>query len=387
MAACLTFRPIRGLRQTASVSDIPVVRIWATLVWLCGLVLVLAPPISAKEEAKVRMHTVYRGQRLASIAKRYRVTVDAIRHANDLSGSLIHPGQRLIIPAPDDPKGTKARELHDAGYLEQKGSKPQRSEARERKRESPASRSTPRVHTVGRGQRLGSIAKRYHVTIAAICAANGIKRQDPIHPGQELLIPAPDDKDGSRARAVRNRYLDRASDRNADKAPQRSRSRSWGPYSQAPSKRGYVTLQGYEEAWKGYVIGPGNRVLGGARRAITRVFRAQRVPGGVHPRLVRLLAQVSDQFGGRPIRIVSGYRESSYASESRHKTGRAVDFSIPGVPNSVLCDYLLTLSKVGVGYYPNSSFVHLDVREHKTYWIDYSGPGEPPRYGRIQRLD
>jgi hypothetical protein len=34
---------------------------------------------------------------------------------------------------------------------------------------------------------------------------------------------------------------------------------------------------------------------------------------------------------------------------------------------------------VGVGYYPNSSFVHLDVRETNTYWVDYAGPGEAPR--------
>jgi len=41
---------------------------------------------------------------------------------------------------------------------------------------------------------------------------------------------------------------------------------------------------------------------------------------------------------------------------------------------------LLTLEQVGVGYYPNSSFVHLDVRTEKTFWIDYAGSGQPPRY-------
>ena len=32
------------------------------------------------------------------------------------------------------------------------------------------------------------------------------------------------------------------------------------------------------------------------------------------------------------------------------------------------------------GYYPNSTFVHLDVRDTPGFWIDYSRPGEPPRY-------
>src|SRR5690606_20370892 len=46
------------------------------------------------------------------------------------------------------------------------------------------------VHVVYAGQRLGSIAKRYNVSIEAICQANGIRRRDPIHPGQRLEIPS-----------------------------------------------------------------------------------------------------------------------------------------------------------------------------------------------------
>jgi hypothetical protein len=38
---------------------------------------------------------------------------------------------------------------------------------------------------------------------------------------------------------------------------------------------------------------------------------------------------------------------------------------------------------LGVGYYPNSSFVHLDIRKGaKAFWIDYSGPGEAPLYSQ-----
>jgi len=52
------------------------------------------------------------------------------------------------------------------------------------------------------------------------------------------------------------------------------------------------------------------------------------------------------------------------------------------VPNTELRDYLRgNLKKVGVGYYPNSSFVHLDVRKDRSaFWIDYSGPGERSVY-------
>jgi hypothetical protein len=54
------------------------------------------------------------------------------------------------------------------------------------------------------------------------------------------------------------------------------------------------------------------------------------------------------------------------------------------VPNEALRDFMRGFDDVGVGYYPNSSFVHLDVREVNTYWIDYSGPGEAPQYRHLE---
>ncbi|MGC4088448.1 MAG: LysM domain-containing protein [Polyangiaceae bacterium] len=62
----------------------------------------------------------------------------------------------------------------------------------------------PQVHTVADGQVLGKIAKRYHVSIEALCNANGISRREKLHLGQRLLIPDPDDKDGSRAAEEQN---------------------------------------------------------------------------------------------------------------------------------------------------------------------------------------
>ena len=101
----------------------------------------------------------------------------------------------------------------------------------------------------------------------------------------------------------------------------------------------------------------------------------------IHPRLLTLLARVSDTFGGRPIQLVSGYRLGNTSKRSRHRKGRAIDFRIAGVPVTVVRDYLKTFDKVGIGYYPKSQFVHFDVRHQWTYWIDYSGPGQAPQYG------
>jgi hypothetical protein len=63
--------------------------------------------------------------------------------------------------------------------------------------------------------------------------------------------------------------------------------------------------------------------------------------------------------------------------------GRALDFRIRGVRNEELWAFCRTLRNAGCGYYPNSTFVHLDVRESKAFWIDRSRPGEPPQYDRF----
>jgi LysM repeat protein len=50
-------------------------------------------------QAQTRTHTVAAGETLFGIARRYGVTVDAIRTANDLETDQVRTGQRLVIPA------------------------------------------------------------------------------------------------------------------------------------------------------------------------------------------------------------------------------------------------------------------------------------------------
>ena len=53
-------------------------------------------------------------------------------------------------------------------------------------------------HVVTDGQTLGKIAKRYQISIASLCKANGMTRRDKIKAGQRLTIPAPtDDEDNA----------------------------------------------------------------------------------------------------------------------------------------------------------------------------------------------
>jgi uncharacterized protein YcbK (DUF882 family) len=128
------------------------------------------------------------------------------------------------------------------------------------------------------------------------------------------------------------------------------------------------------------------RPLKGVQKRFDHFLRCHHtnIQHAMSPRLVRVLYQVGRHFPGRRVEVVSGYRHPSVAKNphSPHMQGLACDFRVPGVKNADLRDYLRhDFQKVGVGYYPNSSFVHLDVRKDRSaFWIDYSGPGDRASY-------
>lgn len=243
----------------------------------------------------------------------------------------------------------------------------------------------PAEHVVQSGQTLAKIAKRYNLTIEELCEANDLKRSTTLKLGQKLTLPS-EDGDDEPVNHSRGRMSDDRSPATVGRGSGTTqklgqlRNASYSRYLGRPVKRGYIHMMGFHGEYKGQLVGKSGRVQEKSVAALSKVMAWPRTDFIMDKRLLALLAKVSDAFGGRTIRLVSGYRTTSYSSESKHPLGRACDFSILGVPNSALRDYIRTFSDVGVGYYPNSSFVHLDVREYDAYWVDYAGPGEPPRY-------
>jgi LysM repeat protein len=236
----------------------------------------------------------------------------------------------------------------------------------------------PRVHVVRSGETLSKLAGRYGVSVEALQRVNRLDERSTIHPQQRLLIPSsPVRRRRAPAPAARGRPRERAS----HTAPAATRDVPWRAYMAAPPTPAEVVLEGQGRAWRGRVD-TGEALSERVRNGFSYVLFSRRSgsEADISSRLIRLLVQVSDTFGGRALHVVSGYRETSSAHESRHKTGRACDFFVEGVPNDALAAYLKTFPNVGVGYYPNSTFVHLDVRARKTEWTDLSGPGEAPRY-------
>ena len=338
------------------------------LLALFGSLLTL--PASARESGEPqRFHVIYAGQRLGTIARRYKVTVEAIRNANGLAkNARLKPGEKLTIPGTDDPDGSRARTLYPPAHPNDEETIT--ASTRKDDDNDSVANDAPRTHKVYPGQRLESIAKRYKLTVEALCAANGITRKVKLHAGQQLTIPHPGDPI----------TLD-AKDDDVGGKPGHRKGLHLG------LRKGYLDLFTYSTHFHGYVVDKKGKVTSVAQTEVSKIFGATGSHPATDPRLIRLLAKVSDKFGSRPIRIVSGYRTRSFFEDSRHKLSRAVDFSIPGVDNVTVRDYLRTLPSVGVGYYPNSSFVHLDVRDNAAYWVDFAGPGEAPRSHRTPDHD
>jgi uncharacterized protein YcbK (DUF882 family) len=104
---------------------------------------------------------------------------------------------------------------------------------------------------------------------------------------------------------------------------------------------------------------------------------------------------------GRPngvVDIVCGYRtpetnallrhgtaESGVAEHSQHTESKAIDIRVPGVSTVRLRDAALALDAGGVGYYPVSQFVHVDVGPVRTWSFGGARTARLHRGGRRHR--
>lgn len=123
---------------------------------------------------------------------------------------------------------------------------------------------------------------------------------------------------------------------------------------------------------------------GGFRTAdLERAAHVLRAASGdehpIDPRPLYLIHRIQTHFGVPEIRVVSGYRVPKGQSRSNHGKGRAIDFVVPGVPDAEVARFARELGYVGVGLYPTSQFVHVDIRPKSYFWVDMSGPGKRNR--------
>ncbi|HAN86537.1 MAG: LysM peptidoglycan-binding domain-containing protein [Bacillota bacterium] len=123
-----------------------------TVALLAALILV-----ASAAGAAATAYRVAQGDSLFLIARRYGVTVGAIRTANGLVSDMIYPGQILTIP--------------------------------NQASSNPPNWQSGATYTIRSGDSLFLVAQRYGVTVSSLKAANGLQ-SDWIYPGQVLTIPS-----------------------------------------------------------------------------------------------------------------------------------------------------------------------------------------------------
>ena len=96
-------------------------------------------------------------------------------------------------------------------------------------------------------------------------------------------------------------------------------------------------------------------------------------------RLLDLLHGLARKAGAdRPYHVISGYRSPrtnallrangrGVAERSQHLLGRAVDIRVPGLKLQDLYRAAVSLRGGGVGIYPESDFVHVDIGRVRTW--------------------
>ena len=135
----------------------------------------------------------------------------------------------------------------------------------------------------------------------------------------------------------------------------------------------------------------GGRYQRDALAALSRLMRDHH-NGQVHPIDPRLFDVLADVLRGvdrrGPVHLLSGYRSPEtnqwlvehapgigVSPNSFHIEGQAIDLRIPKVPARVLYAAAVQRSVGGVGFYPRSGFVHLDVGPPRTWAYGGALPG------------
>lgn len=94
--------------------------------------------------------------------------------------------------------------------------------------------------------------------------------------------------------------------------------------------------------------------------------------------LADFVVAAAAHFGASTVDVVSAFRHPKYnlalrkkghqvAAESQHTHGHAIDFRLRGVTTQALRKWAIAQGRGGVGYYPVSKFIHMDVGPVRTW--------------------
>ena len=133
-----------------------------------------------------KSHVVRTSESLHSIARKYHVSVDELKSVNNMTGTHVEKGARLIIPSHADANLKKSANI-----------------------------IRPQAYTVVKGDTLPGIAKKTGLRLAELRKLNGLKGSSKVKPGQVLALvdtvstpePAPRMANASRLQLVNKELL------------------------------------------------------------------------------------------------------------------------------------------------------------------------------------
>lgn len=134
------------------------------------------------ERVRVVSHRVRPGETLGAIARRYDVSIEALRTANRLRGNTIHSGQELVVTAYPGRIAAASGTMAATVASPPVAGRTEASIAREPGRSGS--------HTVKQGDTLWSIAQSHGITLDALAAHNEIGTDATLAIGRKLEIPA-----------------------------------------------------------------------------------------------------------------------------------------------------------------------------------------------------
>ncbi len=136
-----------------------------------------------------RRHSVRKGETLASVARKYRVSASRLADANGLDPrAKITRGEVLVIPGKSSAPAKTARKSDGSAAETPKvaAGAPQKGK---KKPAAAETKAAARSYRVKGGDTLYSIARRTGTTVDSIMAANDLSSPEKIKPGDRLVIP------------------------------------------------------------------------------------------------------------------------------------------------------------------------------------------------------
>jgi uncharacterized protein YcbK (DUF882 family) len=225
----------------------------------------------------------------------------------------------------------------------------------------PRASASPRVAKSAKGKAKARRPARYAGKARTVCTGKGAKRK---------------------CRRVRGRFVGHGVAQSALRVAPLPR----------PSGDIHVYAQAMNEEVRVNIYNPDGSFNQDALARLDHAFRCRRTreEHAVDPRLYEVLSIIYDNYGGRRIELMSGFRFQRNEG-SRHFHGSAMDIRVPGVSFKTLYAFAesLDLGGMGIGQYPRADFVHVDFRapgEPSYRWTDTRGHGSgssgrmPSRY-------